>query len=148
MPIFLRKSNPRDLVQYFVDAVKGLAIQSKAQMKLKFREVETAIKVKLTRTLESPNERRCRNQRVFGDHCFDDDDEEKDASTQSLQMQKNQMIELQELLERHCDVSLVFGFNSTEKDINLIKSYLFPFLINERNMKPTVWLKSQPICVF
>ena len=96
MPIFLCNSNPRDLVESFIDAVEGLATQSKAQMKLKIREVETAIKSKLTPTLESLNERRCRSQRVFEfeDQCLEDDNEEKDASTQFLQMQKNQLIEL------------------------------------------------------
>ena len=99
-PIFLCNSNPRDLVESFIDAVEGLATQSKAQMKLKFLEIETAIGSKLTRILETLNERRCRNQRVFEfeDHCFEDDDEEKDVSTQFLQMQKNQLIELQEHL--------------------------------------------------
>ena len=63
MPIFLCNSNPRDLVESFIDAVE--ATQSKAQMKLKFLEVETAIKSKLTRTLECLDERRCRNQRVL-----------------------------------------------------------------------------------
>ena len=137
---FLCNSNPGDLVESFIDAVEGLATQSRAQMKLKFLEIETAIKNKLTRTLESLNERRCRNQRVFEfeDHCLEDDNEEKDASTQFLQMQKNQLIELQEHLERYCNVLPVFGFNSAKYDINLIKSYLLPNLINERNMDPTV----------
>ena len=78
------------MVEPSIDAVEGLATQSKAQMKLKFLEVETAIKCKLTRTLDTLNERRCRNQCVFvfEDHCFEDDNEEKDASTQFLQMQK------------------------------------------------------------
>ena len=109
-------------------------------MKLKFLEIETAIKCKLTRTLESLNERRWRNQRVFDfeDHCFEDDDEEKDASTQFLKMQQNRLIELQEHLEHYCNVLLVFGFNSAKYDINLIKSYLLPMLINERNMEPIV----------
>ena len=109
-------------------------------MKLKFLELETAIKSKLTRNLESLNERRCSNQRVFEfeDHCFEDDIEEKDASTQFLQMQKNQLIELHEHLERYCNVLPVFGFNSAKYDINLIKSYLLPILINERIMEPTV----------
>ena len=139
-PIFLCNSNPRDLVESFIDAVEGLATQSKAQMRLKFLEIETAIKSKLTRTLESLNKRRCRNQRVFDfeDHCFEDDNEEKDASTQSLQMQKNQLVELQEHLERYCNVLPVFGFNSAKYDINLIKSYLLPLLMNERNMEPIV----------
>ena len=149
-PIFLCNSNPRDLVESFIDAVDGLATQSKAQMKLKCLEKETAIKSKLTRTLESLNERRCRNQRVFefDDHCFEDDNEEKDASTQFLQMQKNQLIELQEHLESYCNVLPVFGFNSAKYDINLIKSYLLPILINERNMEPTVIKKDNQFVSF
>ena len=140
MPIFLCNSNPRDLVESFIDAVEGLATQSKAPMKLNFLEVETAIKSKLIRTLESLNERRCRNQRVFEfeDQCLEDDSEEKDASTQFLQMQKNQLIELQEHLERYCNVLPVFGVDSAKYDLNLIKSYLLPILINERKMEPTV----------
>ena len=149
-PIFLCNSNPRDLVESFIDAVEGLATESKAQMKLKVPEIETAIKSKLTRTLESLNERRYRNQRVFEfeDHCFEDDNEEKDAPTQFLQMQKNQLIELQEHLERYCKVLPVFGFNSAKYDINLIKSYLLPIFINERNMEPTVIKKANQFVSF
>ena len=139
-PIFLCKSNLHGLDESFIDADEGLATQSRAQMKLKFLVVETAIKSKLTRTLESLNERRCRDQRVFEfeDHCFEDDNEEKDASTQFLQMQKNQLIELQDYLKLYCIVLPVFGFNSAKYDINLIKSYLLSILINERNMELTV----------
>ena len=149
-PIFFCNSNPRDLVESFIDAVEGLAIQSKTQMKLKFLEIETAIKSKLTRTLESLNERRCQNQRVFEfeDHFFEDDNEGKDASTQFLQMQKNQLIELQEHVEPYCNVLPVFGFNSAKYDINLIKSYLLRNLINERNMEPTVIKKAKQFVSF
>ena len=106
--------------------------------------METAIKSTLTRTLESLNERRCRDQRVFEyeDHCFEDDNEEKDDSTQTLQMQKNQLVELQEHLERYCNVLPVFGFNRARYDINLVKSFLLPILINERNMEPIVIKKA------
>ena len=149
-PIFLCNSNPRDLVESFIDAVEGLAAQSKAQMKLKFLEIETAIKSKLTRTLETLNEHRCRNQHVFEfkDHCFEDDNKEKDASRQFLQMQKIQLIELQEHLERYCNVLTVFGFNSAKYDINLIKTYLLPILINERNMEPIVMKKANQFVSF
>ena len=77
MPKFLCNSNPCDLVKSFNDAVEGLATQSKAQMNLKILEVETGIKCKLTRTLESLNGRRCRNQRVFEFEvqCLEDDSE-------------------------------------------------------------------------
>ena len=121
-PIFLCISYPRDLVESFIDAVEGLATQGKAQMKLKLLEVETAIKSKLTRTLESLNERRYRKQRAFDfeDHCFEDDIEEKDASTQFLQMQKTQLIELQEHLERYCNVLPVFGFDNIRHQLDQI----------------------------
>ena len=119
-------------------------------MKLKYLEIETAIKSNLTRTLESFNEPRYRNQRVFEfeDHCFEDDNEEKDASTQFLQIQKNQKIELQEHLERYCNVLPVLGFDSAKYDINLIKSYLLTILINGRNMEPTVIKKANQFVSF
>ena len=149
-PIFLCNSNPHDLLESFLDAVEGLATQSKAQIKLKFLEVETAIKSKLTRTLESLNEHRCHKQCVFEfeDHCFEDENEEEDASTQFLQMQKNQLIELQEHLERYCNVLPVFGFNSAKYGISLIKSYLLPVLIIERNMEPIVIKKANQFVSF
>ena len=148
-PIFLSNSNPSDLVESFIDTVECLAIKSKTQMKLKFLEVETAIKSKLTGTLESLSERRYHNQRVFEfkDHFCQDDNEGKDASTQFLQKQKNQLTELQEHLEHYCNVLPVFGFNSAKYDINLIKSYLLPILINERNMEPTVKKKPINLCL-
>ena len=138
------------MVESFIDAVEGLARKSKAQIKMKFLEVETAIKSKLARTLEPFSERRYRNQRVFEfeEHCFKDDNEEKDTSTQFLQMQKNQLVELQEHLERYCNVLPVFGFNSAKYDINLIKFYLLPILINERNMEPTVIKKANQFVFF
>ena len=63
-------------------------------------------------------------------------------------MQKNQLIELQEHLERYCNVLPVFGFNSAKYDINLIKSYLLPILYNERNMEPTVIKKANQFVSF
>ena len=63
-------------------------------------------------------------------------------------MQKNQLFELQEHLERFCNVLPVFGFNSTNYDINLIKSSLLPILINERNMEPTVIKKTNQFVSF
>ena len=46
--IFLCNSDPRHLVSSFISALEGLATQSKAQMKLRFIEVEIAIKIKLS----------------------------------------------------------------------------------------------------
>ena len=92
-------------------------------MKLKFIEVETSIKIKLRAILEQLKQRRNRAERVsnFVDDCIVEE-EEKDLATQILQMQKNQLIDLQEHSERYCDVLPVFGLNSAKCDIKLIQS--------------------------
>ena len=63
-------------------------------------------------------------------------------------MQKNQLIELQEHLERYCNVLPVFGFSSAKYDINLIETYLLPILINERNMEPIVNKRAKQLVSF
>ena len=102
-PIFLCNANTHHLILSFITALEGLATQSKAQMKKKFFEVETAIKIKLCAILEQLNQRRNRAERVsifLDDYVVED---EEDLSTQFLQMQKNQLIDLQEQFERYCN---------------------------------------------
>ena len=84
----------------------------------------------------------------FVDDCIVEE-EEKDISTQFFRMQKNQLIDLQEHFERYCNVLPVFGFNSGKKnDINLIKSYLLPILVKERDFEPTVMKKANQFVSF
>ena len=59
------------------------------------------------------------------------EEEEKDLSAPFLQMQWNHIIDLQEHFERYSNVLPVFGFNSAKSDINLIKTYLLPILVDE-----------------
>ena len=61
---------------------------------------------------------------------------------------KNQLIDLQKSLERYCNVLPVFGFNSAKYDLNLIKSYLLPILIHERDIEPTVIRKANQFISF
>ena len=83
----------------------------------------------------------------FVDDCIVEE-EEKDLSTQFLQMQKNQFFDLQQLFERYCNVVPVFGFNSAKNDIILIKSYLLPILVDERGIEPTVTKKANQFVSF
>ena len=138
-PIFLCNANAHHLFSSFITALDGLATQRKAQMKLNFFEVETAIKIKLCVILEQLNQKGNQAERMsnFVDDCIVEE-EENDLSTQFLQMKKNQSIDLQEHLENYCNVVPVFGFNSAKFDINLIKSYFLPILVNERNIEQTV----------
>ena len=57
-------------------------------------------------------------------------------------MQKKQLIDLQEHLEQYCNVLPIFAFNSAKYDLNLIKSYLLPILVNEGNIERTVIKKT------
>ena len=57
------------------------------------------------------------------DECLEDS-EEADMSIQFLRVQKNQLIDLKQHLERYLNTLPVFGFNSGRYDLNLIKSYL------------------------
>ena len=78
----------------------------------------------------------------------DDCDNEICASTQFLQIQKIQVIDLQEILVRYCNVLPVFGFNSAKCDLNLIKSFLLPILVNEQDIQPTVIRKANQFISF
>ena len=148
-PTFLCNTNPHYLISSFITALEGLATQSKTQMKLSFFEVETAIKIKLCALLEQLNQRRNRARSVsnFVDDCFVEE-EENEISTQFLQMKKDQLFDTQDLFERYCIVLPVFGFNSTKYDVNLIKSYLLPILVDERDVQPTVIKKANQFVSF
>ena len=73
---------------------------------------------------------------------------EKCACTQFLQIQKKQLIELQEHLQGYCNVLPVFGFNGAKSDINLTKPYLLRNLVNERQFEPTVIKRANPFISF
>ena len=148
-PIFLCNANPHHLILSFITALEGLETESKDQMKLNFFEVETAIKINVCAKLEQLNQRHNRAERVsnFVDDCIVKE-KEKDLSTQFLQMQKNQLIGLEEHFERHCIILPVFGFNSAKYDINLIKSYSLPIVVYGQDLEPTVIKKANEFVSF
>ena len=61
---------------------------------------------------------------------------------------KSQLIDLQESLERYCNVLPVFDFNIAKYDPNLIKSCLLPILVNERDIERTVIKKANQFVSF
>ena len=94
---------------------------------------------------------RCRNYPTenfdYEDECIEDT-EETDMSTQFLRMQKNQLIDLKQDLERYVNTLPVFGFNSRRYDLNLIKSYLILYLINDKEAEPMVIKKANDFISF
>ena len=62
----------------------------------------------------------------------------QDVSTQLLQTERNQFIDIQDQLERHCNVPPVISFIIAKYDFNLIKSYVLLLLVNEWGFEPIV----------
>ena len=82
------------------------------------------------------------------DMSQDDCDNEICAWIQFLTDTKNQLIDIQEALERYCIVLPVLGLNSAKYDLNLIKSSLLPVLVNERDIERTVIKETNQIISF
>ena len=141
-------SDPHHFVATFIGALENLASQSQAKTKNLFLDIETTIKTKLGSILEKHTQRQIRRESARFHMSQNDCDNEIRASTQFLQIQKNQLIDLQESLERFCNVLPVFGFNSAKYDLNLIKSYLLPIFVNERDIEPTVIKKANQFISF
>ena len=137
-PIFLCNSDPYQLVTTFIGALEKLALQSKAIMKKLFFDIETTINIKLGSIFEKLTQSHNRREQAHLDDC----DNETCTSTQFLLIQKKQLIDLQEHLERYCIILPIFGFKSAKYDLNLIKSNLLLILVNERNIEPTVIKKA------
>ena len=147
-PIFLCNSDPHHLVASFNGALENLASRSKAKMKNLFLDIESKVKIKLGSFLEKLTQRHNRRQHARFDMSQDDCDNETSASTQVLQIQKNQLIDLQESLGRYCKVFSAFGFNSAKYDPNLIKPFSLPILVNERDIEPIVIKKANQFISF
>ena len=141
-PLFLCNSDPHHIVASFIGALESLASQTQAKMKNLSSYIETTMKTKLGSILQKITQRHNRRESARFDMSQDDCHNKICASTQFLQIQKNQTFDLQESLERYCNVLPVFGFNSAKYDFNLIKSYLLPILVNERDIEPTVIKKA------
>ena len=125
-PYFLCHSDPHHLATSFIGALENLALQSNAIMKKLFFDIEMTINIKLGSILEKVTH--CHNRKEQAD--LDDCDNDTCTPTSFSQIQKKQLIDLQEHLERFCNVLPVFGFNSAKYDLNLIKSYLLLILVN------------------
>ena len=106
------------------------------------------MKSKLDHFISAVNQRRCRKALVleFEDKCIEEE-EEQSVLTQFLQTHKDQLIDLQDHLERHCNLLPVFRFDGANYN-GLIKNYLLPLLLNERDIEPILIKKANQFVSF
>ena len=145
-PIFLCNKDLKTLIVSFVEAIEELASKSKAEMLQKFSSIENAIKTRVNSIFEKLNGRKDEGTPLFEFQYIEE--EEIDMSTQFLQIQRYQLLDLKQHFERYVSTLPVFGFNSGKYDLNLIKSYLLPYLIYERDIRPTVIKKANHFVSF
>ena len=142
-PLLLCNSDLHHLVAFFIGALKNSAFQRRAKKKNLFLDIETTIRINSGSIFDKIFQ--CQNwtEQVRRFDMNQDKCENKNcASTHFLQIQKNQLIDLQEHLERFYNVLPVFDFNSGKFDLDLIKSYLLPIVVNERDIESTVIKKA------
>ena len=114
--------DPKNLIIDFVSNLELLAEQSKLEMRKKFQDIEVAVNERMKAIFDQVNERGknfSSNKFEYEDESIEDS-EEADMSTQLLRLQKNQLIDLKQHLERCVNTLPVFGFNSGRYDLNLI----------------------------
>ena len=142
--------DPENLIIDFVSNLELLAEQSKLEMRKKFQDIEVAVHERMKKIFDQLNERGqsfSSNKFEYEDECIEDS-EEADMSTQFWRIQKNQLIDLKQHLERYVNTLPVFGFNSGRYDLNLIKSYLIPYLIRDKEQETSVIKKANDFISF
>ena len=113
-PIILYNKDPQNLIIDFVSKLELLAEKSKLEMRTKIQGIEVAVNERMKKIFDQLNERGknySSNKFEYEGECIEDT-EEPDMSAQFLRIQKNQLIDLKQYLERYVNSLLVFGFNS------------------------------------
>ena len=141
-PSFL--SEKELLIIAFVSSLKLLAEKRKLQLRTKFQEIENFFNDRIKKFFDKLNARTLTERLEVFDYEdeFTEDEEEDDTSTQFLRIQKNQLIDLKQHLDRYVNTLPLFGFNSGRCDLNLLKYYLIPYLKRDKEIDPTVFKKA------
>ena len=110
-PVVLCDKDPKALITSLVEAIENLANKFKTEMWLKFYSIETVIRARVNAFSKILNKRKDQNAAAFE---YEDEHNEKDEeaymSTQFLQMQKKQLIDLQQPFECYEKTFSVLGF--------------------------------------
>ena len=120
-----------------------LLAEKRVEMRSNFRKrLHTIFKILSERSSFDKSEaRECKDESIT-------DEEEIDASTQSYIIQKNELIDLLGRLHRYNNSLPVFGFNSYRYDTNFIESFLIPYVINEKDIEPSIIMKASDFVSF
>ena len=141
-PVFLCENDPNHPIISFVAQLEILAAKNKLDVKSKFLEVEAEIKTRF-------NDVSPRLQIISETQSsISSETEDSNASKNFLRYQQKQLLDIQSHFNNYVDTLPVFGFNSGKYDLNLIKRYLIPHLLNDKAVTPTVIKKANQFVSF
>ena len=140
--VFLCEKVPNRLIISFVAQLKILAAKNKADLRSKFLAVEAEIKTRLS-DISSRLQIVSETQPNISSET-----EDSNVSKSFLQIQQKQLLDLQRHFNNYFDTLPVFGFNSGKHELNLIKAYLIPHLLNDRDIHLTVTKKANQFISF
>ena len=149
-PSFLYNNDAQNLIIDSECNFQLLVEQSKLKTRQKFQDTEIAANERMKKIFDQLNER----GKIYSNHQFEyedecvEDSEEADMLTQFLRIQKNQLIDLKQDLERYVNSLPVFGFNCGRNYLNLIKSYLILYLIRDKDQEASVIKKGNDFISF
>ena len=141
-PVFLCENDPNRLIISFVSQLETLAAKNKADLKPKFLAVEAEIKTRLS-DVSSRLQIISETQPNISSETDD-----SNATKKFLRIQQKQLLDLQRHFNNYVDTLPVFGFKIGKYDLNLIKAYIIPHLLNDRAIQPTVIKKANQFFFF
>ena len=141
-PVFLCENDPNRLIISFVAQLETLAAKNKADLRPNFLAAEAEIKTRL-------NDVSSRLQIISETQPnISSEKDDSNATKSFLRIQQKQLLDLQRHFNNYVDTLPVFGFNSGKYDLNLIKAYIIPHLLNDRAIQPTVIKKANQFISF
>ena len=141
-PVFLCGNDPNRLIISFVAQLETLAAKNKADLRPKFLAVEAEIKSRLSDVSSRLQIIPKLNQKSVVKHKI------VMYLNTLYESSKSSSLSSSGHFNNYVDTLPVFGFNSEKYELNLIKAYLIPHLLNDRAIQPTVIKKANQFTSF
>ena len=132
-PLQLSPSSPRCI---FIGVFEKLASQNKAEMKNLFLDIQTTLKIKLVSIMEKLTQRQMRWEQVRSGMNRDDCENEICASTQFLQIQKNQLMNCRSIWNDIVRYYLCLASTLQNKILILSSPVCYPFSLTNEILNP------------
>ena len=134
--ILFCNSDPNQLIWDFVSNLELISHKSAILMKEKLQNFISRLEEKYWLARDKVHVRE--TEGLVNDEAETGEQVEEDSNSTRDRRELKFLSSLRQDLENYCSTIPVFDFNSSRYDLNLIKEYLLPHLLTERNVVPNV----------